>query len=166
MSKSFTDLNATELNEAIDDTNFPRILNNKNISTHCNYENSSSDKDKNLEKMNHTNGEGSTSSTVENHRPTPLKIVSFNESLLDYPGTPRTPRTSTTPGNLINNLFKVIHITCVNVYSKSLQFNTLQNILIGWNNTTLHLLERLYLLVQYIQNISQDERIRSPAFIV
>lgn len=32
-------------------------------------------------------------------RPTPLKIVSFTESLLlDIPGTPKTPRTSTTPG--------------------------------------------------------------------
>lgn len=40
---------------------------------------------------------------VSMKKPTPLRTVSWNENVgetdLDIPGTPRTPRTSTTPGS-------------------------------------------------------------------
>lgn len=41
-------------------------------------------------------------------KPRPLRTVSWSESVeeteLDIPGTPRTPRTSTTPGIILRNI--------------------------------------------------------------
>lgn len=80
-------LNASELNDAIDNTNFPKLKTNLTEIE----ENGTSDKN---DETKQTNG----TSVVKREHPAPLKIVSFNEEVLDVIGTPRTPRTSTTPG--------------------------------------------------------------------
>lgn len=41
---------------------------------------------------------GTAKGLLRREHPTPLKMVSFREDKFDVPGTPRTPRTSTTPG--------------------------------------------------------------------
>lgn len=95
MSISFSStLNASELNDAIDNTNFPKT---ESISTEIK-ENGTSDKNDGTKQTNGTvNG---TTSVVKRTHPAPLKIVSFSEEVLDVIGTPRTPRTSTTPGSI------------------------------------------------------------------
>lgn len=121
MNRSLDDLSASELNAAIDDTNFPKIQNavvygalvplstddavatTKNgmaeddqTSTVANISNESA-----VLPSTHSNGigDGSSSSIMKRAHPAPLKMVSFKSDSFDVPGTPRTPRTSTTPGN-------------------------------------------------------------------
>lgn len=93
MSISFSStLNASELNDAIDNTNFPKAPSD----TIEVKENGTSDTNDGTKQTNGTlNG---TSSVVKRTHPAPLRIVSFSEEVLDVIGTPRTPRTSTTPG--------------------------------------------------------------------
>lgn len=104
MSISFSStLNASELNDAIDNTNFPKL---ETISTEIK-ENGTSDKNDGTKQTNGTmNG---TTSVVKKTHPAPLKIVSFSEEVLDVIGTPRTPRTSTTPGS---NLLCIFFLLC------------------------------------------------------
>lgn len=89
MSKfDVSDFDADELNQGIDDTNFPHTHNNNN--TH-----------------NGNNEDASCSS--RNKTPSmPLPVVkqnggvfskSFSDDVFDVPGTPKTPRSITTPGN-------------------------------------------------------------------
>lgn len=85
-ASDLTSLTASELNAAIDDTNFPK--------NNC-VENG---------KKKENGEENGIAKTYKNRSfkreiPTPLKGVAFNENFVDIPGTPRTPRTSTTPGN-------------------------------------------------------------------
>lgn len=88
-------LNASELNDAIDNTNFPKLETNLTEIK----ENGTSDKNDGTKQTNGT-------SVVKRTHPAPLKIVSFSEEILDVIGTPRTPRTSTTPGlKLFCNFF-------------------------------------------------------------
>lgn len=81
-----SDFDATELNQAIDDTNFPHG-------------------------HNHNNGNEdallSSSSTRSKTSSMPLPVVkqngvfskSFSDDVFDVPGTPKTPRSIPTPGN-------------------------------------------------------------------
>ncbi|KAJ6647266.1 GTP cyclohydrolase 1 [Pseudolycoriella hygida] len=75
------DLSASELNAAIDDTNFPKNINVKNGSRSDGviktYKNGSFKRD----------------------APQPLTGVVFNDNYSDVPNTPKTPRTITTPGH-------------------------------------------------------------------
>lgn len=88
MSKyDVSDFDATELNHAIDDTNFPHAspsaINN-----------------------NHSNGEenGGFRRHTASSMPVPVKTnghfsKSFSDDVFDIPGTPKTPRSLTTPGH-------------------------------------------------------------------
>jgi len=42
--------------------------------------------------------------SIKRERPTPLKMISFTDSVFDVPGTPKTPRTSTTPGTTLAHI--------------------------------------------------------------
>lgn len=141
MSRSLDELTASELNDAIDDTNFPKALSPPCLSSptlpptlsptlpttlppHCD------EIQQNGKKVAHANGRDENSdhqqhqhttaadtvdgqnaseplpSNVQNGikgfikrtHPAPLKMVAFKGDSIDVPGTPRTPRTSTTPG--------------------------------------------------------------------
>lgn len=46
---------------------------------------------------------GPAKGIIRRVHPTPLRMVSFRDERVDLPGTPRTPRTSTTPGNREQN---------------------------------------------------------------
>ena len=93
MSKQYdvSDFDSTELNKAIDDTNFPSSRNNS-VSSAREVNNSQSE----LEKL-------TLESTVpiQNNvvKPTSLR-TSMSDEVFDIPGTPKTPRTLTSPGEL------------------------------------------------------------------
>lgn len=98
-------LSASELNAAIDATNFPKII-QQNVTVSNNKINNNNGCSENGSSAS-TNGDGgssSSSSSVNNceklkrEYPKALKMSGINESSFDVPGTPRTPRTSTTPG--------------------------------------------------------------------
>lgn len=132
MNRSLDDLSASELNAAIDDTNFPKLqnavvygtlLSSSPDDTVATTENGtsedaqisataeSSNEPSNLT-ASHPNGI-SDGSIIKRTHPAPLKMVSFKGDSFDVPGTPRTPRTSTTPGK--------IHSTC-NMYNVHVNF--------------------------------------------
>lgn len=116
MSRSLDDMTASELNAAIDDTNFPKpmqspsscssipshlvsslnLVNGHNGITLKTNDNNETD-DEIASMVTNTNGH---KHIIKREHPTPLKMVAFKEDSIDVPGTPRTPRTSTTPGTL------------------------------------------------------------------
>lgn len=113
MNRSLDELSASELNAAIDDTNFPKSQNNSAVSTPLDAGlvsqalglGTSSSKDNDQVNGDEANKAATVNGTakgfINREHPTPLKMVAFREDTFDVPGTPRTPRTSTTPGRLI-----------------------------------------------------------------
>lgn len=131
MNRSLDELNATELNAAIDDTNFPKAQSTQCLSrtsddprspTIANtHQNGNSTPIATPATDDTTQGNGITDATATDRtkddqsnengaaqnghkgfmkrvHPAPLKMVAFKGDSIDIPGTPRTPRTSTTPG--------------------------------------------------------------------
>lgn len=89
MNIALGDLSASELNAAIDDTNFPK-----------------SSKTENGKKTESVDGGKVVMRSYKNGSfkrdvPTPLSGTVFNEHYSDIPSTPKTPRTTTTPGKYI-----------------------------------------------------------------
>lgn len=86
MNCALSDLSASELNAAIDDTNFPK---NNNV--------------ENGKKVENGDGANGILKTYRNRSfkrdiPSPLTGAVFSENYADVPHTPKTPRTTTTPG--------------------------------------------------------------------
>jgi hypothetical protein len=90
MSKfDVSDFDANELNQAIDDTNFPHGHNHNNNGN------------------NSTHEDALLSSSRSKASSMPLPVVkqngvfskSFSDDVFDVPGTPKTPRSIPTPGN-------------------------------------------------------------------
>lgn len=119
MNRSLDELTASELNDAIDDTNFPKALSSQCTSPVAHTDDNATNQNgiiihtnRNDEKKNNehvVDGQNATEilpSNVQNGikgfikrtHPAPLKMVAFKGDSIDVPGTPRTPRTSTTPG--------------------------------------------------------------------
>lgn len=96
MSKyDVSDFDVDELNQAIDDTNFPHSL---STSTSMLTAGSNSNKD-----VNHKNEENGGSKR-HTSMPVPVKknghfSKSYSDDVFDVPGTPKTPRSIPTPGN-------------------------------------------------------------------
>lgn len=86
MNFALGDLSASELNAAIDDTNFPK---NNNV-----------ENGKKTENGEGANGVTKTFKKGSFRRdvPSPLKGSIFSDNYSDIPSTPKTPRTTTTPG--------------------------------------------------------------------
>lgn len=141
MNRSLDELTASELNAAIDDTNFPKArstqcltqsqinggaaagtgvgddetnahqngktnhatgsLNgnddNENKNDNENNKHTIQDEQHSTESLPTQNG---IKGFIKRAHPAPLKMVAFKGDSIDVPGTPRTPRTSTTPGKL------------------------------------------------------------------
>lgn len=138
---SFDELTASELNDAIDDTNFPKAPSSQCLSiashsdestahhqngktnhaaalppttttstTTATSTNSVNGNDENSIEHATTDPPNPTDATsnvqngikgfIKRAHPAPLKMVAFKGDSIDVPGTPRTPRTSTTPGML------------------------------------------------------------------
>jgi hypothetical protein len=105
MSKTFdvSDFNVKELNEAIDKTNFPPTAGVANGSTR-NGAAKLEDRVKNGEhvqsaKVADDDDEAKAPNGVLKKRDlTPLQMKQYSGEVFDVPGTPKTPRTSTTPG--------------------------------------------------------------------
>lgn len=125
---SLDDMTADELNAAIDNTNFPKSTSaastplDPNIVSQALGLGSVNGTPTTTAPLNDTieqptksndessNGEalassiagvslnGTAKGIIKREHPTPLRMVSFREDKFDVPGTPRTPRTSTTPG--------------------------------------------------------------------
>lgn len=89
MFSSLDDLSASELNAAIDDSNFPKrgslLTNGHSSSGGGSLGNSTADYPKHF-------------LSKRPEYPSTMRMNSFDDPSLDVPGTPRTPRTSTTPG--------------------------------------------------------------------
>lgn len=121
MNRSLDELTASELNDAIDDTNFPKAQSTLCLSrpsseesrplTHQNGNSTPLIGNGNAEEPNasdrtdeqNDNGSGARNGHkgfMKRVHPAPLKMVAFKGDSIDIPGTPRTPRTSTTPGLL------------------------------------------------------------------
>lgn len=136
MNRSLDDLSASELNAAIDDTNFPKVQNAVVYGTllssspddaGATTENGTSEDDQISAKAetsnepsnltaSHPNGI-SDGSIIKRTHPAPLKMVSFKGDSFDVPGTPRTPRTSTTPGKIhTESNYARIHSIQINIY--------------------------------------------------
>lgn len=129
MNRSLDELTASELNDAIDDTNFPKALSTQCLSTptaqphvdeiahahtqngktannangHDNENGSADHAPATLDGQNaneplSSNGQNGIKGFIKRAHPAPLKMVAFKGDSIDVPGTPRTPRTSTTPG--------------------------------------------------------------------
>ncbi len=86
MNCALADLSASELNAAIDDTNFPK---NNNV--------------ENGKKADNVDGAKGVIRAYRNGSfkrdvPAPLNGAAFSDNYSDVPSTPKTPRTSTTPG--------------------------------------------------------------------
>lgn len=113
---SLDELTASELNKAIDDTNFPKARSTTCLS-HGNCDESNANQNGKTNRTTSNGNEDNTIATDGNHstespstngikgfikraHPAPLKMVAFKGDSIDVPGTPRTPRTSTTPGNV------------------------------------------------------------------
>lgn len=54
-------------------------------------------------------GTSTVSGFIRRPHPSPLKVRGFSEDKFDIPGTPITPRTATTPGNVSLNVYSVIY---------------------------------------------------------
>lgn len=129
MNRSIDDMSASELNAAIDDTNFPKVQSPTKFDE-CNHNpsNKTNNNESNSNEINVSNGSTATGILNRAH-PTPLKMVAFRDDSIDVPGTPRTPRTSTTPGDekiRIKKKKKIVLIFCcckVCVRSKNDYFN-------------------------------------------
>lgn len=96
MNCALSDLSASELNAAIDDTNFPK---NNNVENGKKTENGDG------------GANGSVIRTLKNGSfkrdvPSPLVGAAFSDNYADMPSTPKTPRTTTTPGKLSIALVK------------------------------------------------------------
>lgn len=134
MNRSLDELTASELNAAIDDTNFPKAQSTTCLSSSPTWPkndesqpNSHPPNGQPIHDLNTQNGndeiDGETKNTettadtettassngvnnaqnghtgfIKRTHPAPLKMVAFKGDSIDVPGTPRTPRTSTTPG--------------------------------------------------------------------
>lgn len=113
---SLDELTASELNCAIDDTNFPKARsttclshgNGDESSAHQNGNTSHATSNRNDNANHSTDGQQHSTEPpstngikgfIKRAHPAPLKMVAFKGDSVDVPGTPRTPRTSTTPGN-------------------------------------------------------------------
>lgn len=134
MNRSLDELNASELNAAIDDTNFPKAQSTMCLSrtsddtrspTNVSHQNGNSiapvttpptdtalhgngNTDEAKDDQNNENGvQNGHKGFIKRVHPAPLKMVAFKGDSIDIPGTPRTPRTSTTPGETKS----VIYIT-------------------------------------------------------
>ena len=103
MNRSFdvSDFDADELNKEIDDTNFPRIMSN-NVSNGPSSNGRKPDE----------NGEAKASSSKEERgidiprrHLRPLKVRGISDEVFEFPGSPKTPRSGTTPGSLLNIIF-------------------------------------------------------------
>lgn len=169
MNRSLDELSASELNAAIDDTNFPKVQNIScssvtamslvtnpimvdgvsddqelnqnhtiNLTKHVASGEHSDDRngDSVTNVANVSNG-GTTAGFIKRNHPTPLKMVAFKEDSFDLPGTPRTPRTSTTPGRQKEKHFCVVLlIVFTNQYSLMIQWmfslsnNTLRTVIL------------------------------------
>ncbi|CAO1386851.1 unnamed protein product [Diamesa hyperborea] len=92
MSKQYdvSDFDATQLNKAIDDTNFPSSR-NSSVSSARGINNAQSE----LEKLSLESPVAIVNNVV---KPTSLK-TSLSDEVFDIPGTPKTPRTLTSPGH-------------------------------------------------------------------
>lgn len=103
MSKQYdvSDFDATQLNKAIDDTNFPSSR-NSSVSSARGMNNTQSE----LEKLSLESPVAIVNNVV---KPTTLK-TSLSDEVFDIPGTPKTPRTLTTPGDLTLYHFLQSHI--------------------------------------------------------
>jgi len=87
MSKfDVSDLNAAELNQAIDDTNFPSSSTSQSSSSH---------NENHFKQLERTR----TASMPVAVKPNGF-AKSFSDDVFDIPGTPKTPRSVTTPGNI------------------------------------------------------------------
>lgn len=119
---SFEELTASELNDAIDDTNFPKARISSAASYDDNDESSTHQNGKTKHSANPLNGNDDNTNDpatdaqdlneshptnlangikgfIKRAHPAPLKMVAFKSDSIDV-ATPRTPRTSTTPGKL------------------------------------------------------------------
>lgn len=91
MSKfDISDFDASELNQAIDDTNFPHQL--SSVSSNGNGEVKDDDN-------------STTAAARVTHKSLPMAVKpngfpkSFDDDVFEPPGTPKTPRSLPTPGN-------------------------------------------------------------------
>lgn len=133
MDLSLDGLTASELNAAIDDTNFPKAQSTTSLSSSTSWPkddesqpNSHQPNGKTVHDLNTQNGNDEIDAKTNNEttadaetnaspngvnnvqnghtgfikrtHPAPLRMVAFKGDSIDVPGTPRTPRTSTTPG--------------------------------------------------------------------
>jgi hypothetical protein len=117
MSKTFdvSDFNVKELNDAIDKTNFPCTTNSltpaangttSNGTTSNGTKNGDNDKiEENVQDGAVAQTSAPLTSTVarangfgKNRDLTPLKVKQYSGDVFEIPGSPRTPRSSTTPG--------------------------------------------------------------------
>lgn len=126
MNRSLDELTASELNDAIDDTNFPKARSTTCLSTsqgngdelnahqNGNTKHATSNGNDDNKTEPETDAQQSTESPatiapngikgfIKRVHPAPLKMVAFKGDSIDVPGTPRTPRTSTTPGKNKSN---------------------------------------------------------------
>lgn len=149
MNRSLDELTASELNAAIDDTNFPKALSSQCLSTAATATAAATitavaatsqhvdeitiahpqngkpivnangcDENTGTDHAAHMDGQNANeplSSNVQNGikgfikraHPAPLKMVAFKGDSIDIPGTPKTPRTSTTPGKC----YKIFYVS-------------------------------------------------------
>lgn len=131
MNRQLSELSASELNEAIDDTNFPQshAMSRQRNSSVCSTSSNSAvmglsdsvrslsnlenelqvdetqtckDQSNNIENVNDANPRSKPIGFMRREHPTTLlKMNGSVEGKFDVPGTPKTPRTSTTPGRSI-----------------------------------------------------------------
>lgn len=113
MNKMSSEIDAQKLHRAIDDTNFPKPMKSivPSSSTTSDDESGveSHDSDRTCKKSSAPIPIGSSSTLLKHKNPGNLRmnIASSEERVFDIPGTPKTPRTSTTPGkNVIQFLIK------------------------------------------------------------
>jgi hypothetical protein len=106
MSQNFSvsDFDADELNQGIDDTNFPHVLHSK-------------------EMENGQNGQNGHDKVVSLPMPVVKKngnfTKSYSDDVFDVPGTPKTPRSIPTPGNHCElRTFFIILAHFANAYTK------------------------------------------------
>lgn len=127
MNRSLDELTASELNAAIDDTNFPKALSTPcspldNVDESNAQQNGKENQATKSVNRNDDNANDAEPAKDDQHstdslppnvqngikgfikraHPAPLKMVAFKGESIDLPGTPRTPRTSTTPGMCAN----------------------------------------------------------------
>lgn len=96
MSKyNVSSFDATELNQAIDDTNFP-----SSRSSSVSSQRYSNGNENEAGSISASTSPAIVSNSILN-RSHPIPLRSFSDDVFDIPGTPRTPRTITTPGIIL-----------------------------------------------------------------